>query len=298
MKGIDWLREGIHDDIEAEDYHSAGLTKEPALSASIAKLLISHSPLHAWTAHPMLNPNFERAEEAKFDVGTAAHELLLRGNDIVHIVEADSWRTNAAKDARDEARKDGLVPLLEKDWKRVEAMAAAVRTQLEHLDANPPLLADGKPEQTIVWKQDGITLRGRLDWLRDDLTAIDDVKTTSASANPHDWSRRTFWTIGADLQAVMYVAGIKALTGRTPRFRFLVCEDHPPYAISVVDLAPSVTALADRKLEYAIKAWRRCLKADEWPAYTPRVASVDIDSWQEADFLSRTWTPDDEAVAA
>lgn len=104
MKGIDWLREGIHDDIEAEDYHSAGLTKEPALSASIAKLLISHSPLHAWTAHPMLNPNFERAEEAKFDVGTAAHELLLRGNDIVHIVEADSWRTNAAKDAREDRK--------------------------------------------------------------------------------------------------------------------------------------------------------------------------------------------------
>jgi hypothetical protein len=59
-----------------------------------------------------------------------------------------------------------------------------------------------------------------------------------------------------------------------------------------------VTELANRKVDFAIRKWRECLESGVWPAYGSEVASVEIDSWQDADFLSRTWSPEDTAVAA
>jgi hypothetical protein len=133
-------------DVPADAYHDDTLTDRPSLSASIAHVLVSRSPKHAWTAHPKLNPEFERTDEAKFDVGTLVHSLLLDQSREVAVIPADDWRTKAAKEARDEARAAGLVTLLERQWTEVEAMVLAVREQIGQHTAQPPLLADGKPE--------------------------------------------------------------------------------------------------------------------------------------------------------
>lgn len=175
---------GIHT-LSAADYHRDLIDdKRPSLSASIAHILTTSSPKHAWTAHPKLNPDWQPREEEKFDIGKAAHALLLEGEAAVRVIPFDDWRTNAAKDEREAARAEGRIPLLAKHWEGVEAMRAAAYGQLEGLDVQPTLFTDGKPEQTLVWEDNGVLCRARLDWLRTDLTAIDDLKTTSASANP------------------------------------------------------------------------------------------------------------------
>src|SRR5579885_3028935 len=112
------LKPGIRPDVPAEDYH-ADPAPEPSLSAGIARRLISQSPLHAWTAHPRLNPDHRDEHGDRLDFGSAAHSLLLEGLDVCEVIEADSWRTNAAKDARDGARASGLIPLLRKDYERM-----------------------------------------------------------------------------------------------------------------------------------------------------------------------------------
>jgi hypothetical protein len=221
--------------IDAADYHDDPC-EQPSLSASIAAILCTQTPAHAWVAHPRLNPHFERHEEQKFDVGTAAHSLLLEGESAVRVVYADDWRTKEAKELRDEARAHNQIPLLEKHWAAVQAMAAAVRTQLERVDAVPPLFTDGKPEQTLVWEEAGVTCRARLDWLRDDYQAADDLKTTSRTANPEQWARSLFGS-GRDVQAAFYRRGIRAVTGVDADFRYCIVETYPPFALSVVSLA-------------------------------------------------------------
>ena len=291
------LDPGIHDSIPADDYH-ADRGGPPSLSAHIANLLITRSPLHAYTHHPRLNPGYHREEKAHFDVGTVAHALLLEGsNDRVHVVFASDWRTKDAKEARDDARAAGLIPLLTDDWERVRAMVAAVRQQLAALDITPPLFDAGKAEQTLVWQEDGVQCRARLDWLRDDLCAIEDMKTTAASGNPHDWTRRTLWSIGADVQVAFYLRGLKRVTGRDADWRYLVAESTPPYACSVISLAPSALELGARKVEWAIRRWRECVETDMWPGYYPRIAYAEVDAWAEPDFVARTWTPDEEVAA-
>ena len=46
---------------------------------SIAKVLITQSPLHAWYQHPRLNPNFQSDHDSRFDIGSAAHAYAFVG---------------------------------------------------------------------------------------------------------------------------------------------------------------------------------------------------------------------------
>lgn len=275
---------GVHT-IDATDYHDDPCD-QPSLSASIAAILCTQTPAHAWVAHPRLNPNFERHEEQKFDIGTAAHSLLLEGESSVRVVYADDWRTKEAKELRDQARAGGQIPLLEKHWDAVRAMVVAVREQLARVDAHPPLFTDGKPEQTLVWEENGVACRARLDWLRDDHQAADDLKTTSRTADPEQWARSLFAS-GRDVQAAFYRRGIRAVTGVDADFRYCIAETYPPYAISVVSLAPSALALADEKVGWALEVWRDCLAKDRWPAYTNRVAYAELPAWHETAWLER-----------
>lgn len=277
---------GIHDAVDPADYH-ADPADAPSLSASIANILISQSPAHAWAKHPKNPARVEEKPDDRFEIGTCAHELFLRGENLIEICNYSDWRSNAAKEARDEARSYGRIPLLPDQADRVLAMTAAAREQAHNHTAQPPLFTDGKAEQTLVWEDDhGVTCRARLDWLRDDYTTVDDMKTTGASADPQKWTR-TAYGIGVDVQVAMHTRGVERLTGITPAWRYAVIENYPPYAMSVVDLAPSALALGRDKVQRAIDLWAACLESGDWPGYDKRVASIEVPTWEEMRWLER-----------
>jgi hypothetical protein len=88
-------------------------------------VLLDKSPRHAALRHPRLNPSWEPYEDTKFNIGNAAHKLLIgRGKELV-IVEADDWRTKAAKEAREIAREEGKTPILRRKLDEVERMVQA-----------------------------------------------------------------------------------------------------------------------------------------------------------------------------
>lgn len=275
---------GIHS-IPAAAYH-ADPAEAPSLSAGICKQLLTGSPLHAWSAHPRLNPAYREERKDVFDFGSAAHAALLEGLDICQVVDADDWRTKSARDERDAVREDGKVPLLRKDHERLCELVDTVRGQVVEMDVMPSVLAEfGRPERTLIWQEpNGVWCRARPDWLHADGRMIDDVKTTSALANPQAWARKQLWAYGYDVQAAFYRRGHRALTGVTPDWRFVVCESNPPYAVSVVGLSEWALDLADRKVERAIELWGRSLATDDWPGYSRQVTIVDPPAWEEAQF--------------
>lgn len=276
------LAPGIHD-LAAEDYYADQLDEQITLNATVCKALIKASPAHARTQHPRLNPEHEDKQASRFDVGTAAHEVFLLGNDdLVHVVDADDWRKKDAQAVRDRARAEGLVPLLRKEWVRVSAMLTALREQLPTLDCHPPMFVDGQAERTLVWEDHGVWCRARLDYLHDDYSAVDDLKTCQ-NASPLQWASRTLFTIQAEIQAGMTIRGIRAVTGRTPEFRFLACETRPPYAISPVRLGPAAIAMANHEIDRALEQWKRCLETDTWPAYPRVIVDAEPPSWRESE---------------
>lgn len=272
--------------LTADHYH-ADPCAVPSLSASIAKLLCSQSPLHAWNAHPRLNPDYAPVQVEKFELGQAAHEVLLVGESTVDVIDAADWRTKDARDRRDASRAAGRIPMLEAQWAETQMMVAAAREQLAALDVDPIPFTDGKPEQTIVWEDDGgVVCRAMVDWLHDGGGFISDLKTTSRSANPDEWARSIF-SMGYDVQVAAYTRAVERTLGVTPEFRFVVVETAPPYALSVIGLGPAALTIAEKKWRYAVDVWRRCLAREEWPGYPTQVAYAELPAYEEARWLER-----------
>jgi PDDEXK-like domain of unknown function (DUF3799) len=275
---------GIYPNVPAATYH-ADPCIEPSLTSSIAKMLCLSSPLHAWYQHPRLNPAPIEDDCEAFDIGTAAHALLLEQRSAITVIDAADWRTKDAKAQRDHARTTGMIPLLKKKWADVQAMATAARVQLAaHRDGAAEMFTAGHPEQTLIWKEGDTWCRARLDWMRPD--AIDDYKTTSATANPETWSR-TLFGAGADIQAAWYIRGLKALTGIDGTFRFAVQETYPPYALAVIGLGPDALVLAEKKCLYALDLWKASLAANKWDGYPKRTCWASLPMAHEAWWLDK-----------
>lgn len=282
------LQPGMHADIPEDRYHADDLLPAPTLSSSLARVILDRSPLHAWYAHPRLNPDFEPAPaSAALDLGACAHAMLLgRGQPIV-IIDAENFRTKAAQQARDQARAEGKIPMLPHDHDRALEMAAAVREQLAKIPGCERTLVDGAPEQTLVWGEAGdVWCRARLDWMEmSPGLIVTDLKSTGQSANPFGLGRKIA-DMGYDVQAAFYRRGLKALgleDGRRPAtFRFAFFEDEPPYALSVCELDAMSMDWAHRKVERAIAAWRMSMQSGRWSGYPPMIARLELPAWSLA----------------
>jgi len=277
---------GIYE-LSEEDYH-ADCCPEPSLSASIAKKLVGQSPAHARHAHPRLNPGFASEEKEIFDRGTVAHALLLQGIEAAVVLDFDDWRTKDAKANRDAVRADGKIPILRKYWDAIIEMVDRCREQLaQHKEASDAF-TEGKPEQTLIWREDnGVWCRAKLDWLNDDRRKIFDYKSTGRNAGPDDIQRIVF-SDGWDVQESFYRRGVRRLTGIDPAFQFVVQESTEPYAASVIGFGPDIQWLGDEKVDLAIKQWGRCLKAGVWPGYPDRVCYPMLPKWEEEKWIERT----------
>ncbi len=288
-KELEFLKQGEVLAILEEDYHADKVEDTPSLSSSIAKILINESPLHAWTAHPRLNPNFVREEKEIFDLGTVVHALMLQGEDHACVLDFADWRSKDARQARDDARAAGQTPILTKHWVRVQAMVKAGKDQIAvHREAKDAFReGDGLAEQTLVWTDDhGVICRARLDWLKNDHKRIFDYKGTGTSVNPESIARFAV-SQGWAIQSSFYRRGLKAVTGIEADFFFVAQENYPPYALTVIGMPPSFQWIGDKQVQMAIDLWAQCLESGKWPAYPDRIIYPDLPAFAEAAFLEK-----------
>lgn len=271
--------------MDADDYH--GL-KEPYISASLIRVLLSKSPAHARSVHPFFSQVKPESSEA-MDHGTVLHSLVLEGHaNMVLEVEHPDFRTAAAREARDKARAAGFIPMTSPAFTELREMAEQIRDRIAGHDADPPLFVDGKAEQSLFWEDRGVQCKARLDWIHADGLTIDDLKTTKRWADPASF-KRTIFSTAYDIQAAFYMRGLSKITGtRLPAFRFVFAELEPPYGVHVVQLSNAVVALANEKIDYALDMWRHCVDNDVWPCYQG-VETVELPPWVETDWLQRNY---------
>jgi len=261
----------------------------PSLSASIAHLLLTRSAKHAQLAHPRLNPAWQPDATEQTDVGSIAHALLLdRDESRVVVIDASDWRTRAAKDQRDAARAEGKLPILTDRYGEVVHMVLAARQAIADAPEIAAAFADGRPEQTLLWQEQGTWCRCRPDWMTHDTRLLIDYKTTAASAEPDRWARGMLLDMGYDLQAALGLRAVRALfRPRDASFVFMVQETDPPYAVSFVGLSPEWEAFAAQKLRHALALWRHCVETDRWPSYPSRVCWAEPPAWAVTQFVAR-----------
>lgn len=276
-------------EIGIEDYRRDPCP-EPSLNNSLISALLQ-APAKARAQHPRLNATWKPDESKRLDLGSVAHKLLLGRGREIEVLQFDSYRTNAAKEARDAARLSGHIPVLVDDYATACAMEAAARAQLIEFGLADAFGESGKSEVALFWRDaTGAWGRNLIDRLRDDLPTweIWDYKTTDRSARPEDPGLGIHVvSMGYDTQCAMQERGLTTLfpnLGGRLKFRLLFQETEPPYLISVVEPDAATMTMARKKVDYAFTAWANCLRTEKWAGYTPKIVPL-----RHAEYLANKW---------
>ncbi len=264
---------GLYAGIPSEVYHGQAVADAPSISSSFARTLLNECPAYAW-ANSSLNPDYAPEPKDHFDFGTAAHLVFLEPELVaekVAVIDADSWRTKAAQEARDAARADGKLPMLRDQFQALDAMRTALHSNRIARQA----FVGGHAELSAFAKVGGVWTKARPDYLRADIGAMVDYKT-STTANPAEFARKAF-SYGYHQQAAWYIDVIKAATGTTIRdFWFAVQDKNSPFLVSVSRFDDSAIQAGRVLNQRALDLFRRCVDTGEWPGYrNPETPDID-----------------------
>lgn len=282
---------GWHD-LSEEVYH-ADPCPAPSLSSHTAMNIIGKSLLHAWRGHPR-SPLFEpNMLGTAADRGSAAHALLFGGKTIEPIA-ADDFRTAAAREARDQARSQGRIPMLQRDIEGLSLMIKPAQQRFADLHDGAYLC-----EQSAIWRRADTPAgwrRGRIDTLSPSRALIVDYKTTEAAVDALSCERRIA-DMGLHIQAAAYVDAVETLQpellGRV-RFVFQWQEQKAPYALSPpIEMSEAFMSLGRAQWLAAGRLWDLALKHGVFPGYSsyPHLAcppSWELSRWEERQLADPT----------
>lgn len=266
--------DGLRPGIDETEYHA-----DPALSQSGAKLLLESPARYRWQR--------DAGEQKRdvFDFGHAAHgKVLGEGRELV-IIDADDWRSKAAREAKDAAHAEGKTPLLRKDAAKVDAMAAKIE---EHPGASAILRREGVAESSMWWTEtvgEGwaafeVPCRGRIDWLTttaDGRPCIVDYKST-ADASPDGFAKSAA-NFRYDMQEHAYRRGLQANTGDDAAFVFIAQEKEPPFLVGLYVLDADFRIRGEQAWQRALEIYARCASTDTWPGYAPDITELTMPRW-------------------
>lgn len=272
-----------------EQYHADPVPGGSLSSTGARRLLPPGCP--AKYRYEVDNPP---APSRAFDLGSAAHHLVLGTGPRLVRVEHGDWRTKAAREQRDAAHAAGAIPLLADEHDQVQAMADALR---QHPIAAALFDPDrgGQPEQSLFWVDgpSGVWRRSRLDWLPHGAghgrAIVADYKTT-IDGSP-DAIEKTVHRYGYHQQAAFYLDAGPALDlwGDDAVFVFVFQEKAPPYLVTVVQ--PDALALRIGRLlnRQAIDLYRDCVASGQWPGYADDVVEVGLPIWVQRQYTNDPW---------
>jgi len=220
-----------------------------------------------------------REDNDDFDIGTAAHTMLLGAGAGIEVVDAKTWQSAAAKAAKAKARAEGKVPLLTKQYDATKRMVDAAMSRPEVAEL---INGDGVAEMSAYAydAETWVMLRARFDYLiigPDKHVTVVDYKTSKDGA-PKAFERSAV-SYGYHIQEAHYRRVLAALGYVVDRFVFLVQEKTAPFLTSIHEFDSSAIEDADRVVTLGAKLFAQCHEADEWPGYGDHTHLMTLPSW-------------------
>ena len=275
VKAIKWdggtIKEpGVYSDIPLSVYHGQKICPGPSVSSSGLRRVLEingGSPAHFycdWSG----NPNaIEREDSRAFIIGNAAHFLLLgqphfAKHFAIRPFEFRDYRTNSAREWRDQQIAKGLIPLTDEDVEVVKGMAMSLG---RHPLVSQGLLA-GDVERSLFWqdKATGLWLKSRPDAIPTDSGDTSDLKSTTSVSWPDLVRTISDWAYHQ--QGALIREGLKACCGiEMTSFSLVFVEKKPPYCARVVMLKDSDLDLGAKQNRKALDLIARCIDANHWP---------------------------------
>jgi hypothetical protein len=264
-------------DIPAEDYHLDPVPGGSLSSSGARKLLAPSCP--ALYRYEQDNPP---PPKKTFDLGHAAHRMVLGAGAKPVLVDAERWDTKVIKAEVADIRERGDIPLKRAEFDKVKAMAAALR---EHEAARLFEPGTGHAEQSLFWTDQptGVRRRARLDWLpafNDGRRMLLPDYKSCASAEP-DALAKAMDTYGYHCQGAWYLDAVRALglAGEDAAFLLIAQEKTPPYIVTVIEPDAMAIRIAHARNREAIELYAECVASGRWPGYADDVVLTPLPPW-------------------
>lgn len=207
---------------------------------------------------------------AAMRVGTAAHALVLEPETTGRLVTATpavDRRTTAGREAyaawQAEISPEAIV-LPTEDHTHACRMAEAVRRH----PVAAELLANGAPEVSAFWTEEGVACKARADWLNGILV---DLKTTR-DASPRPMASAAA-KLGYALQQAHYQSAF------CKEMVFVCVESAPPYLVAVYVLSAYDVERAGELRRVLLERYRDCEESGVWPGYPAEIRELRLPGW-------------------
>lgn len=269
----------------SEAAYRADPCERPSLTQSLANVLLSRSPWHAWRERSTPSESTEAQNE-----GTIVHALVFGGDDRIAVLDVKDYKTHAAQQLKKAAIAEGKIPVKAAAMDEYTASAETIRTALRSMDPGFEL-RKAKAGRVAIWEQDGVLCRGRVDCMVG--SCIYELKTIERATD--DSIERAIRDHGYHVQRAAYVSAAETIeptmAGRIDYV--LVFAEKETGQVVPVEMSGELAELGLRRWKRAVDAWGRCLRAGRWPGYAngePR--RIGCNEWalardQDEEFLLR-----------
>ena len=229
------MKLGIFKGMPQEEYLKIqGLSK-----TSAAKLLASKSHYKAY-----LDGDFEPTDDMNF--GTAVDNALF-----YHDLPLAEYPKATKKD---KAYRDALHGMIE---------------VIDGCKTASYLISGGEAQVSLVWEYDGVLMRSRPDYLREDVNIMTDYKTARTGRwEKWKWQARD---LGYDIQAAIAIDGMFKLTGESYDFVFIVQEKKPPYFLNIYSAPDEMIDEGREKYMEAAPLFREFMENKTAPAFLDEI---------------------------
>lgn len=241
---------------------------------------MGHSPAHMrykWTSGLDANP--------RLFVGSAIHACIFEPDTewprYQRLPDGLDRRSKDYKEMAEEYGPDFVLRDKEYD------SAVGIRDNLLGHSRIGRLLKSGTPEIAFAWKDEetGIPLKGRADWLNEDLHVCFDLKSTGDAresafrrvAKNHDYA----------VQGAHYIAGLQALGKDIKHYTIVAAEVDPPYEVMLYRIGTREMMVAHEYWRMLVDLLHWCIDNQRWPGYAEHTHVLSLGMWWEADTKER-----------
>lgn len=242
-------------------YHS-----DPAVGSSALRRMDCPATFYAAELDPRFSEDFEINKDVS-EIGSMAHCMVLEPSALKHrYIKGPAGVTSKAVKAWKEFAKPveeaGLVPVKEKDYNRIEAMA-------ERLWGTPDvvnMLKAGEPENSFfcTCPHTGLRLKARPDFVTPGDIMVD-YKTTGISLDNEKWSSHVLG-LNTDLQVAHHKTVVELTTGKPIKHVVHIVQSTvAPFNVRIFVWPDYIISNAKTRMGNALETLADCIADDNWP---------------------------------
>ena len=179
------------------------------------------------------------------------------------------------------AMNPGVKEITAEEMETVTGMRDAC---LRHPDVSILLAESQDKELTMIWEENGVEWKGRVDADSEFFRTLIDFKMTD-DARPERFAKK-IKEFNYHWQGERYLTGAQLLGRERPYFTLVAVEDKKPHGIFVYRLKPDAIELAHQQIEKVISQYQACRRNNIWPGYPTGLVEIGLSSWDERSIMA------------